>query len=158
MIQIRFIPQTGPELARLRAGGPDAYGQPAEHHTATSGDLPCRCCLPRIPAGCDYLIAAWRPFATLHPYAETGPVFFCAESCTPADESDQLPAILNSPTQILRGYDAAGRIVYGTGAVVPRDSIPDRARALFTDPAIAWVDVRSAANNCFLCRILRSPA
>ena len=121
MIPILFHPQSGPALDHLRAGGPDAYGLPAERRRQAGGlsglaGLPCRCCLRPVPEGADYLLAAWRPFDNLHPYAETGPVFFCAD-CAPAAPSPDLPATLSSPSQILRGYDAEGRIVYGLSLI-----------------------------------------
>jgi hypothetical protein len=155
MLTIRFHPIAGPALDALRAGGPDAYGLPAEQRLSDGGRLPCRCCLGMIPHGRAYLIAAWRPFDTLHPYAETGPVFFCAD-CAPAEPTEALPAMLDSPAYILRGYDRAQRTVYGTGGVVPRGQITARAAELLARDDIAHVDVRSAANNCFHTRILRA--
>ena len=155
MTDIRFHPIRGPALDALRAGGPDAYGRPAERAVSNGSGVPCRCCLGMVPAGRPYLIAAWRPFDGLHPYAETGPVFFCAD-CTPATPSPDLPAMFDSPAYILRGYDAAQRIVYGTGGVVPREQITARAAELLTRPGIAHVDLRSAANNCYHARVLRA--
>lgn len=154
MPQIRFHPVAGPALDALRAGGPDAYGHPAERRLSDGTGVPCRCCLRQVPAGRAYLTAAWRPFERLHPYAETGPVFFCDE-CTAAEPDAALPDILVSATYILRGYDADQRIVYGTGGVVAREAIAARAADLLARADIAHVDVRSAANNCFQVRILR---
>jgi hypothetical protein len=57
---------------------------------------------------------------------------------------------------MLRACDARGRIVYGTGGVVATAAIPARAAALLADEATAFVDVRSAANGCFQCRIERA--
>ncbi len=155
MPDIRFHPVTGPALDALRAGGPDANGQPAERAVSDGTGVPCRSCLGLVPAGCAYLIAAWRPFDTLHPYAETGPVFFCAD-CAPAAPAPDLPPMFNSASYIVRGYDAAQRIVYGTGGVVPRDQITARAADLLSLADIAHVDVRSAANNCYHARIRRA--
>ena len=56
----------------------------------------------------------------------------------------------------MRGYGADDRIVYGTGGVVATPDIPGRAGTLLADPAIAYVHVRSAANNCYQCRIERA--
>lgn len=155
MPDIRFHPVSGPALDALRAGGPDANGQPAEQAVSDGTGVPCRCCLGLVPAGRAYLIAAWRPFDTLHPYAETGPVFFC-EGCTPATPAPDLPPMFTSASYIVRGYDAAQRIVYGTGGVVLRDQITTRAADLLARADIAHVDVRSAANNCFHARVLRA--
>lgn len=155
MTDIRFHPIAGPALDALRAGGPDANGMAAERAISDGAGVPCRCCLDLVPEGCPYLIAAWRPFDVLHAYAETGPVFFC-EGCTPAAPAPDLPPMFTSASYIVRGYDAAQRIVYGTGGVVPRDQIPARAADLLARGDIAHVDIRSAANNCYHARIRRA--
>jgi hypothetical protein len=56
----------------------------------------------------------------------------------------------------VRGYGADDRIVYGTGGVIETMRIPERAAELFSRPDIAYVQVRSASNNCYHCRIERA--
>ena len=100
-------------------------------------------------------ILAHRPFATLHPYAETGPIFLCAQECERGGGGD-LPEILQtSPDYLLKGYDSNDRIVYGTGHIVPSDEITGYSETLFQNPDIAYVHVRSARNNCYQLRIDR---
>ena len=140
----------------FRAGAADANGQPPEHHVATSDGLPCRHCLAMITTGESYLVFAYRPFPTLQPYAETGPVFVHAEPCQRGGDSADLPAFPNSPQYIVRGYGADDRIVYGTGQIVITAQIPTHAARLLANPAIAYAHVRSASNNCFHCRIDRA--
>ncbi|MEL7416187.1 MAG: DUF1203 domain-containing protein, partial [Pseudomonadota bacterium] len=53
------------------------------------------------------------------------------------------------------GYDAEERIVYGSGRVIPTKGLAARARALFEDPRIAYLHLRSASNNCFQVRVER---
>ena len=137
-------------------GGPDAHGLAPERFVSDGGGVPCRHCLKSIPAGKPALVLALRPFDTLHAYAECGPVFLCGSPCERAEPKDELPAILESQSYILRGYGSDERIVYGTGAVTPTDQIIQRAQSLFRDPRIAFLHVRSAANNCFHCRIERA--
>ncbi len=141
----------------LRAGGPDANGQPAERGAISDGHgTPCRHCLGHVPAGGEYLILAHRPFPELQPYAECGPIFLCAEDCK-AFEGEGVPAILSvSPDFHLKGYSADCRIVYGTGKVVPNGEIAAYATELLSSPGIAFVDARSARNNCFQLRIRRA--
>jgi hypothetical protein len=95
-----------------------------------------------------------RPFPALQPYAETGPIFLCAEPCV-AGGGAVLPEILNSPDYILRGYGPDDRIVYGTGAVTPKPEIAARAGVILADRRVAYVHVRSARNNCYQARIDR---
>ena len=142
--------------AALRAGGPDANGQPAERGAvATGSGEPCRHCLRNVPEGRQYLILAHRPFPAPQPYAETGPIFLCADECA-AWPGDTPPPILSaSADYLLKAYTHGHRILYGTGRIVPRDEIADYAETLLSDPRVAYVDVRSARNNCFQLRIRR---
>ena len=153
---IRFTALDTASVRTLQKGGRDAYGHEPERAVSDGNGVPCRHCLRLVGAGEDYLIAACRPFATLQPYAETGPVFLHARACERAAESDALPQMLTSSDYIVRGYSADERIVYGTGGVVARDRIASRASELLDDAAIAFVHIRSARNNCFQCRVERA--
>lgn len=155
---LRFAPLDTALVRALRAGAPDANGQPPERGAVSNGaGAPCRHCLRDVPAGEAYLILAHRPFPEPQPYAETGPIFLCAEDCTPWTDDGSLPPILTtSPDYLVKGYTADHRILYGTGRVVAREMLRDHAESLFADPRVAFVDVRSARNNCFQLRIFRA--
>ena len=140
----------------IQSGGPDFWGVPAEHAISDGSGIPCRHCLRQIPAGKPYLIAAWRPFPSAQPYAEVGPVFLCADACTAPEPSADIPEFLNSSKYLIKGYTADYRIRYGTGAITPMPQIPGAAHAIFDDPLVAFIDVRSARNNCFHTRITRA--
>lgn len=137
-----------------QAGGADANGQVPERAVSDGDGNPCRHCLGMIPKGAGMLILAHRPFPEPQPYAEVGPIFLCADACVAGGGADR-PEALNSPDYIVRGYGADDRIVYGTGGVVATAAIPERAGALFDDPRVAYVHVRSARNNCYQLRIDR---
>ncbi|MEO1138734.1 MAG: DUF1203 domain-containing protein [Pseudomonadota bacterium] len=153
-IQFQGLPTD--QVAETRQSGRDAYGQPVEVHPATGDAYPCRHCLGETPLGRDYLILAWRPFRSTNPYAETGPIFLCADDCKAAKPSARVPAILRSPSYLVRGYTDDERILYGTGQVTLTPDIPGYASKLLEDSRIAFVDVRSASNNCFQCRVVRA--
>ena len=154
---LTYLPYDADDVASLRAGGPDAYGNPAERAISTGVGTPCRSCLNDVPEGADMLICAARPFPALQPYAETGPVFFCADDCTP-HERDEVPSILGtSPDYLVKAYDRTDRIIYGTGQITPNAKIAAYASQLFERDDVAYVDVRSARNNCFLTRIVQTP-
>lgn len=143
------------DVARAyQAGGPDANGQLPERRVSDGGGNPCRHCLKMIPEGVAMLVLAHRPFPAPQPYAEVGPIFLCADPC-PAGGGRVRPEVLAAPDDIIRGYGADDRIVYGTGGVVATDRIAERAEELFQDPRVAYVHVRSARNNCYQCRIDR---
>ncbi|WP_225029475.1 DUF1203 domain-containing protein [Xinfangfangia pollutisoli] len=155
---IRFIPIATETVRAWQAGAPDANGQPPERQIAQGGGNPCRHCLRMIPEGAPMLVLAHRPFATLQPYAELGPIFLCAAPCIAgggAGGGADLPEMLASPDYIVRGYGPDERIVYGTGGVVPTAGIAARAEELLADPRVAFVHIRSARNNCFQCRVDR---
>ncbi|MEM7120770.1 MAG: DUF1203 domain-containing protein [Pseudomonadota bacterium] len=152
---IRFEALPTEAVRLLQNGGTDAYGHAPDRRLSDGVGVPCRHCLRNIEAGDRYLVMAYRPFESLQPYAETGPIFLHAEPCARAQPSDAPPPILSSPNYIVRGYDADEEIMYGTGTVVPTDGIAARAEELLTNDEVAFVHVRSASNNCFQCRIDR---
>ncbi len=143
-------------VTRIRQTMKDSYGEPVEAHISDGEGVPCRHCLEMITTGAAYLILAHRPFLTANPYAETGPIFLCKDDCPAHEPGPELPAILQSPGYIVRGYSADERICYGTGKVTPTPDIPAYAAHLLDRPNIAFVDIRSAANNCYQCRVTRA--
>lgn len=158
MLPVRFTPLPTDQVRALQAGLPDAYGNAPERAVSDGNGNPCRHCLNDIAEGAEMLILAHRPFPAPQPYAETGPIFLCAEPCAPWEGAGLPPVLTTSPTYLIRGYGAEDRIVYGTGAVVAMAETPARAAALFADPAVRYVHVRSASNNCYQCRIDREGA
>ena len=156
MTRIAFHPLPTDAVAALRRGEPDAYGRAPERVVSDGAGNPCRHCLGFVPEGAPMLIVAWRPFDGLHPYAETGPIFLCADDCAPWAGDGVPPILQSSPDYLLKGYTPDQRIRYGTGKVVPREAIADHAANLLDRDDIAFVDVRSARNNCFQLRITRA--
>ena len=152
-MHISFEPMDTDTAEHLRSGGPDANGNPPERKISDGAGVPCRHCMQLVGKGELYLVAAWRPFTATHAYAETGPVFLHAESCT-AEPVKQggLPAFLQNPDYILRGYDSDERIVYGTGGVIKLEAIPARIEELLAQPTIKAVHIRSSRNNCYHCK------
>jgi hypothetical protein len=146
------------ELAEAyRAGAPDANGQTPEHHISDGDGVPCRHCLGYVEKDAPYLTLAYRPFPVPQPYAEMGPVFIHADACRGYDPAQGLPPRHRRTTgqQILRGYGADDRIVYGTGRVIGEGDIEREAAAILAQPDVAYVHMRSATNNCFTLRIDR---
>ena len=132
MTHLTFHPLAADIVAALRAKGVDAYGLAPERAVSSGDGMPYRHCLGNIAQGAAMLILAHRPFGALQPYAETGPIFLCADDCPAFDDE---------------------RICYGTGKIVPPALIMSYAVQLFEQGEIAFVDFRSASNNCFLTRI-----
>ena len=140
-----------------RTGAPDAYGNPPERTVSDGNGNPCRHCLRDIPEGAGMLVLAYRPFPALQPYAETGPVFICADPCERGGGRDLPDAMQETPDFLIKGYGFSDRIVYGTGAIVPTARIREEAGRILARDDVAYLHVRSARNNCYQCRIDRTP-
>ena len=152
---MHFHPLPKSTIQALRAGQPDANGQPAQKAISNGAGTPCRSCMKNIEKGKGVLIAAARPFDHLHPYAETGPIFLCEDNCTHKEDGD-LPSVLTtSPEYLMKAYGKDEFILYGTGRITPKDEVQTYAQELFAREDVAYIDVRSSRNNCFLSRITR---
>ncbi|MBY6141409.1 DUF1203 domain-containing protein [Leisingera daeponensis] len=153
MLKITPLPT---EIVRaLQNGGPDAHGQRPERTVSDGGGNPCRHCLRYIPKGAGMLILAHRPFPQAQPYAETGPIFLCADHCARHDGEALPEALEGSPDYLIKGYSANHRIVYGTGIVTPQAQMMAQAEAIFADQRVSYIHIRSARNNCYQARIDR---
>ncbi|MFQ6548901.1 DUF1203 domain-containing protein [Aestuariibius sp. 2305UL40-4] len=150
---MRFLPYDQDFVDAVRAGGPDANGQAAERAVSGGVGTPCRCCLRNVPEGAQMLVLSARPFPVPQPYAEQGPIFLCAEPCAPWEGEGLPPILFESPDYLVKAYGADDRIVYGTGRIRPRSEMEEYARDLLGRVGVAYVDVRSARNNCFLTRV-----
>ena len=149
----RFTALPTKTVRALRAGAPDANGMPAERAVSDGAGNPCRHCLRDVPEGAGMLILAHRPFPALQPYAETGPIFLCADACERWEGEGIPPVLAGRAGYLIKGYGADDRIAYGTGRIVPAAGLIDGAAALFDDQRVRYGHVRSATNNCYTCRI-----
>ena len=143
------------EVERLQRGGPDANGQPALRRRAEGVANPCRHCLELIAEGDEKLVLAYRPFATLQPYAETGPIFLHARACSRYESAELPPWFAFMQPAIVRGYGSDDWIRYETGQVVPGKQLAQVSREILVDATIAYVHIRSKY-NCFQCRVERA--
>jgi hypothetical protein len=156
MSTLRFIAMPTDVAHHLRAGGHDANGQLPERHISDGDGVPCRHCLTDVAAGEPYLVLSYRPFPSPQPYAECGPIFLHAEPCERYVDEHSPPPLFSSRRHLLiRGYDGNDRIVYGTGKQIAAADLSSAATELLQRPEVAYLHVRSAANNCYQCRIER---
>ncbi|WP_292896177.1 MULTISPECIES: DUF1203 domain-containing protein [unclassified Nitratireductor] len=154
---IKFVAMDSDEAKAFRNGAPDAYGMKPERGISGGNGIPCRHCLRSVAEGKPYLTLAYRPFPRTQPFAETGPIFLCAEECERAPDSDVMPDLFRARTEwLLRGYGHDDRIVYGTGAITPKQDICTRAHDLLKREDIAYLHMRSAQYNCYQVRIDRA--
>ncbi|SNR38402.1 DUF1203 domain-containing protein [Puniceibacterium sediminis] len=155
MIQFAGMPSS--DARAYQSGAADAYGRAPEHKVSDGLGSPCRHCLRHVPIGAAMLVLAYRPFGALQPYAETGPVFLCADRCEAYRAEDGMPTVLSTaPDYLIKGYSADERIVYGTGGVFPAAAIRSEVESRLRDNRLAFVDIRSARNNCWQARAARA--
>lgn len=152
---LQYEPLDSDWVKAIRTGAPDANGQVAERVVSDGSGNPCRHCLNDIPEHAGMLVLAARPFPDVQPYAETGPIFLCAEACAPYAGDGPPPILRSRPQYLLKGYGADNRIVYGTGAIVPVAEVQEWCETLLEDTRIAYIHVRSARNNCFQLAVRR---
>lgn len=156
-MDIRVVPIPTDRASSYRLGEPDANGQIPERHTSDGCGVPCRHCLDNVMAGEEYLVLSYRPFIEIQPYAECGPIFLHAAPCSAYSDNARIPAMyLSGEPRIVRGYDTANRIVYGTGKIVEPGDIVSYSKELLTKAAVSYVHVRSSQNNCYAFRIDRA--
>jgi hypothetical protein len=150
---LRFSALPADAVARVRAGGPDAYGRAPERGVSDGDGNPCRHCLADIPAGAGMLTLAWRPFPVPGAYAETGPIFLCADCARRPDGAEPPPIVASRPRVMVRGYSEDHRIVYGTGRIVETGALAEVCAALLGGAGVAYLHLRSAVNGCYLLRV-----
>lgn len=149
---VRGIPTE--HVDAIRAGGPDANGQPALLRVAEGQGNPCRHCLQRIDEGDGKLVLSYRPFDGLQPYAESGPIFLHQRHCE-RYEADRLPSwFAFLLPAIVRGYDRNDWIRYETANVVPGRELEAECLKILANEDVAYVHIRSEF-NCFQCRVER---
>lgn len=155
---MHFTGMSSRDAQTLWSGGRDSHNAIAERAISDGCGNPCRHCLEMIKKDEPFLVFSHRPFEAKHAYAEQGPIFLHASPCLAyASSHGHLPPVLkDSPQFLMRGYSGDERIVYGTGSVVERCDIIDRARALFDNRAVGFIDIRSAQNNCWQARIMKN--
>lgn len=145
------------DIARkYQRGSTDAYGRKPEEFICESDDLECRHCGNAIERGKVVLLLAWSPFGERQPFAETGPVLLHKEECQGyGAQPDPQPALMDTPTRLVRGYTKDERIVYGTGTHIDADDLRAACESMLEDKSIEFLHIRSSTNNCWQARVDR---
>ena len=148
--RIEAIPAA--ELNRVRAAGQDIEGNPFTPRDADGGE-PLRCCLRPSRAGERIALIAYRPSGTAGAYAERGPVFIHAEACAGYPADGGWPPEFRDRQQVLRAYDAAGRIA--DAILVEGVDAEAGIAKLFDDPAHVVVHSRNVLYGCYMFTVSR---
>ncbi|WP_344321177.1 DUF1203 domain-containing protein [Streptomyces macrosporus] len=128
-------------------------GHRAERITAEGGE-PLRCCLRDARPGDKLLLFGYQPPLPAGPYREVGAVLAHAEPCAgPADIAGYPPDWRGRP-QVLRAYDARGRIHDATTVHDGQD--PEKVIAeLLAEPDVVQLHSRNIAWGCYMFAITR---
>lgn len=119
-----------------------------------SGGEALRCCLRDARAGEPLMLFNYEPPLPPSPYREIGAVFAHAEPCPGRDADRGYPDDWYGRPQVLRAYDARGRIHPAT--CVHDGTDPEAAiAAVLTDPDVVQVHSRNVAYGCFMLRVQR---
>jgi hypothetical protein len=94
------------------------------------------------------LLIAYTPPGTRGAYAERGPVFIHAESCSGYLTPERYPPALSNRQQVVRAYDQDGRIA---GGVLGPDGQHAMTviRGLLARPDVTLVHLRNVGYGCY---------
>jgi hypothetical protein len=116
------------------------------------GGEPLRCCLRDARAGEALILFNYEPPLPPSPYREVGAVFAHAEPCPGRAADHDYPEDWRGRSQVLRAYDARGRIHPATRVHDGAD--PDAAiAAVLAHPDVVQVHSRNLAYGCYMFRI-----
>ena len=151
-LKIKGIPTDYTRM--IQRNGRDSNNQQPQFKISDGQGNPCRHCLELIEEGDEMLVFSYKPFNSIQPYAEQGPVFIHRRECSPYNLETGFPEVLAASTDyIVRGYNTVEEIIYGTGKVVPYTEIMNYAAELLALAEVEFVHIRSATNNCYQARV-----
>ncbi len=114
---------------------------------------PCRVTLEDARLGDSLILFSYTSHDVRTPYHTTYAIYVREGADTPPPFIDRTPPVFEGRTLSLRGFAADGYIVE---ARLAQPGEADAAiRALFADPAIAYIHAHNAAYGCFAARIDR---
>ena len=143
------------ELDRIRARGRDDFNNAVMVSVnEDEGGTPLRCCLREAAVGERVALIACQPAVGGGAYAEVGPVFIHADSCSGCDDSDAYPVGVRHRRQLFRAYDAEDRQVDNT--IVEGQHAEAAIAQLFARPDVAYLHSRNPLAGCYMFTIARS--
>jgi hypothetical protein len=151
--QVIPIPTELAESVRATGKAP-VYGFPAHKETA-AGRAPCRHCLKLIrQKEEDLLLFTYDPFRELGQPPLPGPVYIHAEQCQRDAGQNSFPEEYRGRLLTLAAYGENRQLL--SEQRLNGESEDQAAEALFADPAVQYIHVRSTEAGCYLFRLERS--
>lgn len=149
----RIVPLAHDYVQTLRRTMTDPFGHRLRVIVNETHGNPCRFTLRQSPPGEELLLLSHRPFAHDHPYAEVGPIFIRLRGDEGYSDVHRFPPEIDPATRVFRGYDAAERIVEARVGTPDPDAL---IGALFANPQVACIHVRSLTYGCYTFKIERA--
>ena len=128
-----------------RGNGVSVRSDPGRHQ--------CRACLTLTEPGERHLLLSYTPFASDHPYAETGPIFIHERECEPHACGGYPPEFPHHDVA-LRAYTEADEIA--DARLVGPDRVEDVIAGLFENASVSYIHARNGGYGCFMFRIDRA--
>jgi Protein of unknown function (DUF1203) len=120
---------------------------------ATGPGFPCRISLEDAAEGEELMLLHHTSHDVQTPYRSGYAIYVRKDIAAPASYTDTPPPVFAGRPLGLRGFDEGG-ILRDAKLALPGEA--DRAiRALFDNPAIAYIHAHNAAHGCFSARIDR---
>lgn len=116
--------------------------------------FPCRVSLEDAKAGETLILFHHISHDVATPYRSAYAIFIREIAERPAVYENETPPVFEGRPLGLRGFGADGNLKNAMLALA--GEADDRIRALFDDPAIAYIDAHNAAHGCFAARIERA--
>ena len=89
------------DVRKIRESGTDANGQALEVQVSDGNGNPCRYCLEMIGKGEEFFVLSHRPFTTVQPYAEQGPIFLHVRECEAYQDNRDIPEALTNKESVM---------------------------------------------------------
>ncbi len=130
-----------------------AHGAVRVTATADHG-YPCRISLADARAGETLILLHHVSHDVATPYRSSYAIYVRENAERAAVYRDETPPVFEGRPLGLRGFGADGNL---KNALLALPGEADRKiRALFDDPAIAYIDAHNAAHGCFAARVTRA--
>lgn len=153
-IRVRAIDPA--RLRTMRNKASDDHGNPWAPYPA-QGWEPLRCCLRAALWNEAIVLISYAPFTTPSPWAEVGPVYVHAETCSGYLDTASLPSNLSIGPRVLRGYNREGVLLYDHVRLVEaNESLQPALTELLSHDVVDVVHVRALATQCFTFAVQRS--
>jgi hypothetical protein len=141
----RIRPLDAGYAERIRTTLLDDFGNRLKIQTGVAA--PCRFCLRIARTDEPLIVFAHRPFASVGPYAEIGPVFIHALACDGYADAGCFPPDFVQRCLTMRAYNSEGTIETAELST-PGDPEASLAR-LFVNDRVSFVHVRNPAWGCY---------